>query len=144
MSYSIKIERLDDHMHFRASNDAGNSVDMDNGPNGASPMQLLIMAMGGCSGIDIVDMLKKSRQSITSFQMELDATREKKGTWSEFTAIQAHYILEGELDRNKVERAVRLSLNKYCSVSKALEHTATITASYSINGEQFEVELKAK
>ncbi len=128
--------------HFRASNEAGHTVDMDGGMGDApaqamSPMQLLAIAMGGCSGIDIIDILNKSRQPVESFSMDLEGVREKKGTYSEYTALHAHYMFTGDLDASRVRRAIRLSIDKYCSVSKLLEHTATITASFSINGERF-------
>ncbi|MEO1728165.1 MAG: OsmC family protein [Bacteroidota bacterium] len=130
--------------HFRGTNEAGHVVEMDGASEGAqaaSPMQLLAMAMGACSGIDIVDILEKGRQPIASFAADVNAAREKKGTYSEFTALHVHYVLTGDLDAAKVVRAVKLSLEKYCSVSKLLEKTATITASCEVNGERHEVDL---
>ncbi|MEM8598614.1 MAG: OsmC family protein [Bacteroidota bacterium] len=130
--------------HFRGTNEAGHVVEMDGASEGAqaaSPMQLLVMAMGACSGIDIVDILEKGRQTVASFQADVDATREKRGTYSEFTVLHAHYILTGDLEPAKVARAVKLSLEKYCSVSKLLEKTAMITASCEVNGERHEVAL---
>lgn len=137
------IERLNDRFHFRATNEAGHAVEMDSGagglpPKAAGPMQLLIMAMGGCSGIDIIDILEKSRQPVETFAVDLTAEREKKDTYTEYTAIHAHYAFTGVLDPERVRRAIRLSIDKYCSVSKLLERTATITASFSINGERFD------
>lgn len=128
---------------FRARNEAGHTVEMDGGlgdapAQAASPMQLLIMAMGGCSGIDILVILNKSRQAVASFTMDLTAERQKKGTYSVYTALHAHYVFTGALDPQKVRRAIRLSIDKYCSVSKLLEYTTTITASFSINGERFD------
>jgi putative redox protein len=70
--------------------------------------------------------------------MELEATKEKRDTYSEFTAIHAHYILTGDLDPARVRRAVQLSLDKYCSVSKLLEKTADITSSFSVNGVRYD------
>ena len=137
----ITIDRINDHVHFRAQNEAGNTVDMDNGPDGASPTQLVIMAMGGCSGIDIVDILKKGRQQIDTFSMTLDAVKESVGTYSEFKSVHAHYELTGTLDPAKAVRAVKLSLEKYCTVSKLIQHTATITASCSVNGEHVDVPI---
>ncbi|MEM6782710.1 MAG: OsmC family protein [Bacteroidota bacterium] len=130
--------------HFRGTNEAGHVVEMDGASEAAraaSPMQLLAMAMGACSGIDIVDILEKGRQTVDSFTADVDATREKTDTYSEYKTLHAHYALTGDLDAAKVVRAVKLSLEKYCSVSKLLEKTATITASCEVNGERHEVAL---
>lgn len=138
---SYHVERLAS-LHFRATTEEGHTVEMDGAKEqAASPMQLLVTAMGACSGIDIVDILEKGRQTVASFAADVEATREKKGTYSEYTVLHAHYMLTGDLDPAKVVRAVRLSLEKYCSVSKLLEKTATITASCEVNGERHEVAL---
>jgi len=108
---------------------------------GASPMQMLIMAMGGCSGIDIVLILEKQRQRIDSFDMELEAERPPDTVGQPYHKIHAHYILDGDIDPAKAQRAVRLSVDKYCGVSNTLRATATITASVSVNGETFDVPL---
>jgi len=140
----ITIERLNDDFHFRATNDTGNTVDMDNTgegddpPKGVGPMQMLAMALGGCSGIDVVSILKKSRQPIVSFDMEIEGERETGVVPSLYKTLHVHYILTGELDEEKVRRAVQLSMEKYCSVAKTLEHTATITYSFSVNGRRFD------
>ncbi|MEM8556875.1 MAG: OsmC family protein [Bacteroidota bacterium] len=140
---SYRVERLAGH-HFRATTKEGHTVEIDGAKaQAASPMQLLVTAMGACSGIDIVDILEKGRQTVTSFVADVDATRETMGTYSEYTALHAHYTLTGDLDPAKVVRAVQLSLEKYCSVSKLLEKTATITASCEVNGERWEVALAA-
>ena len=135
----IRVERVDDAFHFVGTNDRGNEVHMDTGideggnGNGAGPMQLLIMGMGGCSGIDILSILKKARQKVTSFAVDLEAERAEGVIPSLYTKIHAHYTLEGDVDPAKVERAIALSLEKYCSVSKTLELTATITSSFTVN-----------
>jgi putative redox protein len=134
----ITLSRLNDDYLFLAANEAGNTVQIDDGPDGASPLQIVVMTLGACSGIDIVSILKKGRQRIESFDMELEATKEKRDTYSEFTAIHAHYILTGDLDPARVRRAVQLSLDKYCSVSKLLEKTADITSSFSVNGVRYD------
>lgn len=134
----ITLSRLNDAFHFRAANEAGNTIEIDDGPNAPSPLQIVVMTLGACSGIDIVSILQKGRQQIETFDMELDADKERRGTYSEFTAIHAHYVLTGDLDPAKVRRAVKLSIEKYCSVSKLLERTARITASFSVNGVTYE------
>lgn len=100
----------------------------------AGPMQLVLMGLGGCSGIDVVKILKKSRQDVKTFHIELDAERAQDEIPAVFTKIHARYILTGDLDPEKVRRAVDLSLEKYCSVARMLQKTATITYSFSVNG----------
>ena len=135
----IQVERVDDAFHFVGRNDRGNTVHMDTGVEdggsgqGAGPMQTLLMALGGCSGIDIVSILKKGRQEIASFKVDFNAERAKGEIPSLYTRIHAHYSLEGDLDPEKVRRAIELSLEKYCSVAKTLEKTANITYSFSVN-----------
>ncbi len=141
----ITLHRLDDAFHFLAGNEAGNEVRLDVAPEeggtgqGAGPMQAVIMALGGCSGIDIVSILKKGRQDLEGFDIEIDYERAEGEVPSLFTHIHAHYLLTGDLDPDKVRRAVDLSLNKYCSVAKILEKTAQITASFSVNGTRYEM-----
>lgn len=139
----INLHRLDDAFHFLATNQAGNEVHLDVAPEeggtgqGTGPMQILIMALGGCSGIDIVSILKKGRQDLQGFDVEIDYERAQDQTPALFTRIHAHYILTGNLDPDKVRRAVDLSMNKYCSVAKIIEKTAQITASFSVNGTRY-------
>ena len=135
----IHVKRTDDAFHFVGTNDRGNIVHMDTSEEqggtgqGAGPMQLLIMGMGGCSGIDIISILTKGRQTIESFEVDIEAEREQGAIPSLYKKIHAHYTLSGDLDPEKVKRAIDLSLTKYCSVSKTLELTAEITYSYTVN-----------
>jgi len=143
----INIKQLTPPFHFVATSTRGREVHMDEPTEsggtdqGVSPMQMLIMSMGGCSGIDIAMILEKSRQKVESFDMELDAERPPDTVGQPYNKIHAHYILTGEIDPEKAKRAVRLSITKYCGASKTLEATAEITASVSVNGERFDVDL---
>ncbi len=136
----IQVERVDDAFHFVGRNDRGNTVHMDTSEaeggreQGAGPMQLLLMALGGCSGIDIVSILKKGRQRIDTFRVDFEAERAKDQVPSPYTRIHAHFTLEGDLEPEKVRRAIELSMEKYCSVAHTLEKTATLTHSYTVNG----------
>jgi putative redox protein len=140
----VKLERLNGPYHFQATNEAGQVVEIDSsvktGGNGAGPgpMQLVLMGLGGCSGIDIVQILTKARQNVDTFNIELDAERAKDEIPAVFTDIHAHYILTGDLEPEKVRRAIDLSLEKYCSVARMLQKTATISYSFSINGVKYE------
>ncbi len=134
----ITINKLDDEKHMEARNEEGGVIRMDGTRNigglegGMSPMQLLLAGIGGCSTIDIIGILKKQKQELEDIKVEVDGDRQKKGTYSEFTTIHLNFILKGDLDPKKVERAINLSIDKYCSVSKALEKTSKITHSFTI------------
>ncbi len=140
----IKIKRLNDNFHFQASNKLGNTMDMDNAggtgePNkGIGPMDALLAAIGGCSGIDIVIILKKMKQQIDSFEMEIEGDRENEADHTYWKTIHTNFILTGNLDPAKVRRAIDLSIEKYCSVSKALEKSSEISYTFTINGVQIE------
>jgi len=137
----IELKQLDDAFHFEAISETGNIALMDAGENiggsnkGVRPMQMLLMGLGGCSAIDIVMILKKQRQVISDFQITIDGEREVDKEPSLWKTIQIHFKLKGEIDKEKAERAVQLSMDKYCSVSKTLEIAgASITYKVSVNG----------
>lgn len=137
----INLKRIDSDFNFEASNEDGNTVSIDastgiGGNNkGMRPMQLLLAAIGSCSAIDVVSILRKQKQEIIFFDIEVNAEREEilvEGV-SLFKTIDVHFILKGSIDVSKAERAVKLSMEKYCSVSKILEPTAIITYKVSVN-----------
>jgi len=136
----ISIQRLNDAVHMEAKNEDGVTLQMDGtgeigGINGGfRPMQMLLAAAGGCSAIDVVGILKKQRQNPDDLKIEVTGERLNVKEYSEFKSINIHFILKGDLDEKKVSRAIDLSLNKYCSVSKTLEKTAKITSSFEIVG----------
>lgn len=135
----INVKRLDDNFHMEASNEEGNTLQMDGSPEigghgkGMRPTQLLLAAVGGCSAIDVILILKKQKQIIESLEVEVEGEREKVEEYSLFRNICLHFKLKGQIDQDKAERAVKLSIDKYCSVSKTLEPTATITYKVTVN-----------
>lgn len=137
----IVLDRVDDAFHFEAKNEDGKIVNIDGAPaigghgNGVRPMQLLIMGLGGCSGIDVVLILKKQKQVIEDLQIELDAERHENMEPATFKDIHVTFKFKGELDPKRVKRAVSLSMDKYCSVAKILEESANITYGATVNGE---------
>jgi putative redox protein len=134
----IEIQRKDGLYHMQARNDTGNTIEMDGSPaiggtnQGFRPMQLLLAAVGGCSTIDIVNILNKQKQLVEDIHITVDGEREPNVEPSLFKDIHVHFTLKGDLSDEKVKRAVELSMGKYCSVAKTLEKTAKITYSYSI------------
>lgn len=135
----INLKRLDDDFNIEATNEDGNTLLMDGSTEigghgkGMRPMQLLLAAVGGCSAIDVILILKKQKQVIESFEIEVEGEREKIQDYSLFRDIVLHFKLKGKVDYDKAERAIKLSMEKYCSVSKTLEPTAKITYKLTIN-----------
>ena len=124
-------------MSFLGETPSGHKIQMDaseevGGQNsGARPTELLLSAVAGCTGIDIISILQKMRLEPTSFHMDVKGDRAENHP-KRFTLIHIHYALEGDLPEEKVVRAIELSHDKYCSVSHSLN--AEMTTSYSING----------
>lgn len=137
----IRLRRLDDAYHMEARNEAGNTVLSDGaesiGGHGAGmrPMEMFISSLGACSSIDVIHFLKKMRQGLEDISLDIDAERDPDNTPSLFTKVHIAYTLRGQLDEKKVKKAIGLSVDKYCSVARILEKTATITWSYTINPE---------
>ncbi len=137
----VELVRVDDAFHFEASGASGvtNHIDANvdiGGHNlGARPMELLLMGLGGCTAIDVILILKKQRQTIEDLRISVDGHREKiEGTeMSPFRKINVHFAFKGNLDLVKVERAIKLSMEKYCSATAQLSPSSEITHSLSIN-----------
>jgi putative redox protein len=119
---------------FEAKTDSGKSIVMDGDSNGTalSPMESVLLAVGACSSIDVVDILKKSRQEISDCSCELVAERAEEAP-RVFIAIHAHYKVKGaKVSEKHLARAVQLSAEKYCSVMLMLQSKVTITTSYEL------------
>ncbi|MCF8278499.1 MAG: OsmC family protein [Flavobacteriales bacterium] len=134
----ITLKRLNDNYHMQASNESGNTIEMDGSPKigganlGARPMEVVLMSLAGCSSIDVISILKKMKQEVTDYDVEVTAERVDEVP-SIFKKIHMKFLVKGnDLDNDKVKRAIQLSAEKYCSVSKILEPTAEISWSYEI------------
>lgn len=141
----IRLDRMNDAFHFRSKNVWGHTVDVDDSGsyeeghgNGTGPMELLLVALGGCSAFDIVSILQKSKQEITTFGISVEGDKPVGTAPSLYRTVHVRFELGGDLDERKVQRAAELSLQKYCSVSRTLAPTARIEYSFSINGEEYE------
>ena len=130
-----------DQVQFVGESGSGHSIVLD-GPEehggrntGVRPMELMLLGMGGCTAFDVIQILKKSRQPIDNCIVELNAERADEIP-SVFTHIHAHFKLYGKgLRESVVERAIKLTAEKYCSASIMLEKTAKITHDYEIISE---------
>ena len=121
-------------LSFTGRNEAGGTVQMgnQNGQPGLSPMELLLAGMAGCTGIDIVNILRKKRQRIEDFQVRVRGKRADQPP-KVYTKIEVTYLLWGEdLDPRAVEHAIQLSEDKYCSASVMLRAMAEISSEYRI------------
>jgi putative redox protein len=125
-------------MAFMAEADSGHAIVMDGAPDiggrnlGPRPMEMVLMGAGGCTSIDVVMILQKSRQDVTDCQVELTAERADDHP-KVFTKIHFHFVVTGRnLKPEVVERAINLSAEKYCSATIILAKTAAVTHDYEI------------
>ena len=119
---------------FRATGRSGFQLRFDNppGPNGASPMELVALASAGCTASDVISILQKKQQQVTEFEVNVVAIRATEHP-KVFTEIDLEYVVTGcSIDPKAVERAIELSLTKYCSVNLMLEKAAKINHRYRI------------
>ncbi len=132
-----RVKWVEDVM-FLGESGTGHTVVMD-GPEeagghgtGMRPMELLLLGMGGCTAFDVVEILKKSRQDIRDCVVEVDGERSEEVP-KVYTNIHVHYKITGkEVKPNFVQRAINMSIEKYCSATLMLAKTATITHDYEI------------
>lgn len=136
---TVHLVRQDDAFHFAATGVSGVQLDIDGsvdigGHNaGARPMEMLLMGLAGCTAIDVILILQKQKQLITDFQIRVDGQREKNAIPSPFQSIHITYLLKGDLEAGRVQRAIDLSMDKYCSATAQLRPTAEITYSFEIS-----------
>lgn len=122
----IEVTRVHGDYGFEAKDAHGHNVQMDTSPEtggdnfGVRPMQMLLMGLGGCSGIDIISILKKQRQPVESLSMSIDGEREAGKEPSLWKNIVIVFTLKGSIDPEKAKRACALSMEKYCSVAATL------------------------
>jgi putative redox protein len=123
---------------FLGESGSGHGVVMDGPPEGGGrnlgprPMEMVLLGTGGCTAYDVVAILKKQRQEVLDCVAEIEAERAETDP-KVFTRIHIHFIVKGHnLKPEAVERAIRLSAEKYCSASIMLGKTATITHDYEI------------
>lgn len=128
----IKMERVAGDYGFEVSDEAGKTLLTDNSPdgggigNGFRPMQLLLAALGSCSAIDIVSILKKQRQTIENFKISITGVREDKEIPALWKQAHMSFYLAGSIQDDKAIKACTLSVEKYCSVAETLRRSGAI------------------
>ena len=125
-------------MAFLAESGSGHGMIMDGAPDiggrnlGPRPMEMVLTGAGGCTSIDVMMILQKSKQDVTDCWVEIEATRADENP-KVFTSIHMHFVITGRnLDPVKIERAINLSHDKYCSVTIMLGKTAAITHDFEM------------
>jgi putative redox protein len=127
----ISLKRLQEDFGFEATDSDGNSIRLDSSPDhggkkfGVRPMQVLLMGLGGCSGIDIVSILKKQKQEVIDIDMKIEAQREQGKEPALWETVNIIFELTGNIDLDKAKRACALSMDKYCSVAETLRRAGT-------------------
>jgi putative redox protein len=102
---------------------------LDQPGQGATPMELLAMALAGCTSMDVVSILQKMRQPLEELQVEVRGERAEEHP-KRFTSLEVVYHLKGALDETMVQRAIELSESRYCSVEATLRPALPITSRY--------------
>ena len=130
--------RYTEGMQFVGEADSGHAIVMDGPPEvggnntGPRPMELLLIGLGGCSGMDIVSILKKKRENVTGVEMNVNGKKSEDYP-QKYTDIDIEFVVKGKgLSDEAVKRAVQLSMDKYCSVKATLEGSAKINYTYRI------------
>lgn len=132
-----RIKWVQDRM-FVGETGSGHAVVIDGAPDaggrnlGVRPMEMLLLGLGGCTAFDVVLILERGREPVTDCVVEIEAERARTDP-KVFTRIHVHYVVTGRgLAVSKVERAVRLSAEKYCSATIMFSQVATLTHDFEV------------
>jgi putative redox protein len=134
----VELRRLSGDYHLQATNKDGNTIETDASPDiggtakGMRPMELLLSAVGACSSIDVILIMKKKRQPLRDIKVSVTGNKLEGAIPEVFESIHVHYDLFGPVDPEKAERAIQLSMEKYCSVTRMVEKMAKMSWSYQI------------
>jgi len=134
----IHLKRVNDAVRFEATNARGHSVLIEGSKNiggedvAPSPTELLVMSQAACTAIDIVELLKKMRQPLNHLEIDSEAERAQDMVPKLINHIHLHYKIYGAVDPVKAEKAISMSIDKYCTVSKMIDGIAKITHSFEI------------
>jgi putative redox protein len=118
---------------FVAQSGSGHAlvIDTKGGDTGPTPVELVLLAAGGCTAFDVISILRKQRQQVTGYEVRVTAEQQEDYP-KVFTKVKIHHELRGHIERDAVERAIRLSETKYCSVGAMLARSASIESTYEI------------
>ncbi|MEO5905778.1 MAG: OsmC family protein [Saprospiraceae bacterium] len=134
----ITLRRVNDAVRFEARNERGHTVLIEGGRNAGgedlapSPTEYLMISQAACTAVDVVELLRKMRQPLEHLEIEVEGKRAEDQIPKIFTGIHLHYKVYGDVKESKVEKAIKLSIEKYCTVSKMIDHIAKIIYSFEI------------
>jgi len=134
----IYLKRTNQAVRFEATNERGHTVNIEGskdigGEDSApSPTELLLMSQAGCTAIDVVELLKKMRQPLEHLEIETEGFRAQDQVPKVFKRIHLHYKLYGNINPAKAEKAISMSIEKYCTISKMIDQVAMITHSFEV------------
>ncbi len=129
---NVTLRQVGPGADFEASNEAGATLRLEGTPElggtgqALRPMEALLASLAGCSAVDVVKILGQQREPLARLSVVVEGTR-ADAVPAVFTSIRLLFVLEGEVDSHKAARAIALSMEKYCSVAKMLEHSVQIT-----------------
>jgi putative redox protein len=135
----VSMERIGEPFLFESTDASGNKVHIDAAPaiggtgKGVRPMEMLLMGLAGCSGIDVVNILTKQRQKIDTLRVNVEGVRGEGDGATPFEDIRVKFALTGTIEESHLQRALELTFEKYCSVAKTLEKAARISWEYTLN-----------
>lgn len=127
---------------FLAETNSGHSlvVDDNEGRTGPKPIELVLLGLGACTAFDVVGILRKKRQTVTGYDVEVKAEQREEPP-KVFTRVEIRHHLRGTIDPDAVERAIHLSETKYCSVGAMISKTAQVESTFDITPEPVAVIL---
>ena len=139
MNVKVELHRLSGDYHLQAVNENGNAVESDASPDiggtnkGMRPMQMLLSALGACTAIDVILIMKKKRQDLRDIKITVTGEREDGAIPAIFHTIHVHFDLYGPVDPEKAARAIEMSHDKYCSVTHMVNKVAKVTTSFEVH-----------
>ncbi len=129
----LHLKTIEEGRQFAAESGSGHTVVMDDaqGNTGAKPIELALLALGGCTAFDVIGILRKMRQHVTGYEVELQAEQRDEPP-TVFTRITIIHKLRGQVDPAALKKAIHLSESKYCSVSAMIAKTAQMDTRFEI------------
>lgn len=129
---SVRLDRIGTAAFEATAIDSGGTLVVDGSPEiggegrGMRPMELLLSALASCSAMDVVSILRQQREPLESLRIEIEGDR-KDATPAPFTAVRLVFVANAQVDAHKLERAVKLAVEKYCSVGATLDPSVAVT-----------------
>jgi len=132
----LHLTTIEEGRQFQGESGSGHTVVMDDaqGNTGAKPIELALLALGGCMALDVIGILRKMRQHVTGYDVELQA-EQRDDPPNVFTRVTINHKLRGQVDPAALRKAIHLSESKYCSVSAMIAKTAQIDTRFEIAAE---------